>query len=268
MQNGSIVFMDLLMDLIMLSAAQLSLSALCLKRLIAAQLLLSGATFACLCFGKLRMLHLPVFILGAAIATGERRPGRILEAAAAMLLSAFTAAGLYILSGNLLLPISGCALLIYLLRRHRHLHYKWNIEIRIEKNGCCESIPALIDTGNRLKEHSRSLPVLIVESGAAPSLAKMMQTLEPDEIRTLPFGVLGGSGEIRCFYPDSVYIVQSGTRLMPAPPCCVAIYPGRIPGTTHALAPPEFAQAAEDKQAFIHTVQNRTRRILLWHFQM
>lgn len=260
MGAGSFFPTDFILDMSMLVAAQLSLSCMNLRRLFAAQLLLSVATLFLLSADNLKWLHLPILVLSAAIATGERRPGRILEAAAAMFCTGAAAAGFFLMGGDIAASLAGCALLVFLLRRHRHISHKWNIEIQIEKNGVVVSIPALIDTGNRLKEHASSLPVLIVQKSAVPELADEMDRLDPSEIRSLPYGVLGGAGEIKCFRPDQVTILLPNSVPRQAPACYLAVFPGRIPGRTCALAPPEFTEAAEDKPGMLYTVRENARR--------
>ena len=115
--------------------------------------------------------------------------------------------------------------------------------MEIALQGASARFPALIDTGNRLREHASGLPVLIVEERAAGEIAALAGTLSPDQMRPLPFGVLGGTGEISCFRCDEIHILLPGYGKTEAPPCWTAIYPGRIPGGTCALAPPEFADA-------------------------
>ena len=111
-----------------------------------------------------------------------------------------------------------------MLRRKRHIRYRWNIELTLEWDTLRTDVPALIDTGNRLREHRSGLPVLIVESGAMPLFSQRVQQLDPDELRFLPYGALGGAGELTCFKPDRV-LLRSGTGLeVEAPPCWVAVY--------------------------------------------
>lgn len=255
------------MDILMLASAQLSLSALDLRRLAAAQLLFSGATCIRLAAGQGNWLHLPLLLLCAAIATGERRVGRILEAACVMFCTGAAAAGAFLLGGGLPSAFAGGCACIFLLRRHRHLARRWNVELQIEKQGCGVSVPALIDTGNRLRERQSGLPVLIVESEAVPELHRLMHALPPDELRSLPYGVLGSGGEISCFRPDRVQILLAGQAPIPAPPCCVAIFDGSIPGRTCALAPPEFADAADRRFPKMHVNPNEGKGVRPWRFQ-
>lgn len=245
--------LDLLMDLGMLLTAQLVFGTLHPLRLLAA----AAAMGICSTLvnmlnppgAAVALIHLPVFLLAASIVTGERRAGRILEAAACMFCTGAAAAGFISLGRHAAIPavILGIPLMLYLFRKRRHENYRWNIEVYVEKDGLSASIPALIDTGNRLREHQSGLPVLIAEAGALPRIAQHMHTLSPDQLRILPFGVLGSTGEICCFLPDRLEILLPGKGPVPAPSCWVAVYPGRIPGSTRALAPPAFTKVFETK---------------------
>lgn len=236
---------DMLMDLGVLAILQLTFGSLRLPRLLAAEAILAGCTFAALRLGSPPAMHLPVLVICSAVATGARRPWRIAEGAVCMLCAYAAAAGFAALTGGMILPgaLIGSGLLLLLFRRRRHGRYRWNIELYLEKDGLSASLPALIDTGNRLREHRSNLPVLIVEASAMPALARHARGMNPSQLRTLPFGVLGGAGEISCFRPDRVDFILPGEGYRPAPPCWVAVYPGRIPGAIRALAPPEFAEA-------------------------
>lgn len=241
------------MDLGMLLTAQLVFGTLHPLRLLAA----AAAMGICSTLvnmlnppgAAVALIHLPVFLLAASIVTGERRSGRILEAAACMFCTGAAAAGFISLGRHAAIPavILGIPLMLYLFRKRRHENYRWNIEVYVEKDGLSASIPALIDTGNRLREHQSGLPVLIAEAGALPRIAQHMHTLSPDQLRILPFGVLGSTGEICCFLPDRLEILLPGKGPVPAPSCWVAVYPGRIPGSTRALAPPAFTKVFETK---------------------
>jgi hypothetical protein len=194
--------------------------------------------------------HFPVFILAAGIVTGEYRTGRILEAAVCMFCTGAAAAGFVSLGNHAVsAAIIGIPLLLFLLRSRRHENYRWSIEVYVEKDGLGASLPALIDTGNRLKEHESGLPVFIAEAGALSQIARHAQSLPQDQLRILPFGVLGSTGEITCFRPDRLEILLPGKKPIPAPPCWVAVYHGRIPGSTCALAPPAFTKALETKRS-------------------
>lgn len=262
--DAAVLPMDFLADLCMLVICQLSLSRLQLRRLALSLLMLTGCTLFARALGSEVhwLMHLPILMLGAAVATGERRPLRILEAAACMLCASAAIAGFCLASGASPMPIfAGAMLLAYLLRRHRHIQFKWNVELQVEMDGISASIPALIDTGNRLHDHQSGLPVLIIEESAAPELAALAESLHPSRLHKLPYGVLGSVGEISCFQPEDVFISIPGTGTLRAPACMAAIYPGRIPGSTRALAPPEFAQAIQDRSFTFEGIQERVRRI-------
>ena len=111
----------------------------------------------------------------------------------------------------------------------------WEVTVLIALHGRSVSFRALIDTGNRLREPISGLPVLIAESA-------LLEALPTDDLtfRRVSFGVLGGSGAVKCFRPDAV-LIRRGDRFFRAPDIWVAAYPGRIPGSTRALAPPSFA---------------------------
>lgn len=240
--------MDLLMDLCALVIVQLAFDRIHLRRLLLAELLLAACTLAALALGKPPpALELLVILVCAMVATGARRPLAIAEAAVCILCTFSAAAGiaaLFPVPAPLLAP-AGAILLLIILRRRRNVHLRWNIELMVEKDGTGDRFPALIDTGNRLREHRSGLPVLIVEQSAMPNLHALIEALGEAHTRTLPFGVLGGGGELRCFRPDRIEISAPGIRPRLAPDCWVAIYPGQIPGLTRALAPPAFAQAVE-----------------------
>lgn len=258
--------MDLLMDLSMLICVQFAFSRPHPKRLLAAQTLLSLFTIASLKISVPMPIwaHMAILLISAAVATGLKRPVRILEAAVAMLCFGASAAGFLSLKGGLRVPcaIAGCLTLLFLLRRRRHEKYRWNVELYLEKDGQSAFFPALIDTGNRLREHESGLPVLIVEASAMPAVARYAEALDPAQTRALPFGVLGSSGEIRAFRPSRVCFALPNRGLKDAPACWVAVYSGKIPGGTRALAPPEFAQALSAAERFppLPTLQNRSRR--------
>ena len=257
--------MDPAMDLCILAAVQLSLGRIHIPRLIAAQLLLSAFTTACL---FLRIDALPIWILiaplfpSAAIACGAKTPRRTIEAAACMFCIGAAAAAFSLLSGRkpFICASTGVILLLFLFRRRRNMKCIWNIGVSVEKDGLCANFEALIDTGNRLREHSSAQPVLIVEAGASGDLASYAEALPESEKRELPFGVLGGAGKISCFKPDHILLHPPGSKAIPAPKCWIGIYPGRIPGATRALAPPEFAEALQENRIIPEQIQNGARR--------
>lgn len=244
---------DFLMDLAMLVVVQLSFGSLQLKRLLIASCTLTLCTRLMLILNPPQFfatcLHPIIFLLSARLVLGAQRPQKILEAALCMFCAGAVLAGVLTL-GSGVKPVcaaAGAALFAFLLRGRRHESYRWNIEVYIEKDGLNASFPALIDTGNRLREHRSGHPVLIVEARVISDLAKHIDSLPPDQTQTLPFGVLGAIGEIRCFQPDLVRIQLPARKPFPAPACWIAVFPGKIPGKTCALAPPSFATAIETK---------------------
>ncbi len=110
----------------------------------------------------------------------------------------------------------------------------WQVPLCLTVGGRSARFPALIDTGNRLREPRSGLPVLIAE-------ARLVRDILPETgYRTLGFGGLGGDGRMACFRPDAVWI-GSGRRRRRGPKVWVAVSPTPLPGLCQALAPPEFA---------------------------
>lgn len=125
----------------------------------------------------------------------------------------------------------------FLLSLQRRWLDTWEATIHIHDNDATVRVCALIDTGNRLTEPISGLPVMIVESETIRSLVP--RSIDPDRIETLPtgfrlvpYGGVGGSGVLPCFMPQSLSTDSSTIRDI-----WVAVYPGRLPGKYHALAP-------------------------------
>lgn len=261
---------DLLMDACILTAVQLALGRLHARRLLRALLALClYSILSALLGNRFRWLRswpglTAACLIAAALLTGSLRPRRVLEAAACMGVAALVCGGCAAASGGgpgRFLPVAALGLIVLLavLRRRRHIRFRWDIELTLERDGLRADFPALIDTGNRLREHRTGLPVLIVEAAAMPRLAQHVQALDADELRFLPYGALGGAGELTCFRPDRVLFRSSSGAAVEAPPCWVAVYPGRIPGRVRALAPPEFAEVA-DRSADNNLIHHSVRR--------
>lgn len=256
---------DLFMDLCILLTVQLSFSGLHLRRLTSALSVLGICTIAMRALPEhpfLFPIHLIVMYCSSRIAIGAQVPHRILEAFACMMCSYAVTAGFAMLTGGktLIPAIFGSFLLLVLMRRRMNIKFRWNIEISVEKDGLLESFTALIDTGNLLREPDGNLPVLIAEHTALPEIYRHVQKLPDNEMRTLPFGVLGGEGNIRCFRADQVRIMRSDDSYVTAPDCWIAVFPGKIPGRTCALAPPEFADVSELKPLIPKMIHNTARR--------
>lgn len=133
----------------------------------------------------------------------------------------------------------GLLLLCLLLSARTSRLTTWEVTVCLQLRGRSVSFRALIDTGNRLREPISGLPVLIAEENLLHNLLPSLgEKTFPG--RNISFGALGGSGTIRCFHPDLV-LIRRGNTLIQAPDVWVAIYPGKIPGSSRALAPPSFA---------------------------
>jgi len=110
----------------------------------------------------------------------------------------------------------------------------WQVALCLCVGDRSARFPALIDTGNRLREPLSGLPVLIAE-------ASLLRDILPETgYRTLGFGGLGGQGRMACFRPDALWI-GVGRRRRRGPDVWVAVSPEPLPGLCQALAPPEFA---------------------------
>ena len=256
---------DLLMNFGILVCVQFALGRLHLPSVTAALAVMSVNTV----IG--RLLGLPhwdsfliqsaVCALCGAIIARSRRISQIITASLAIFCATTSAAGLAFLSGRLsFAAVLALAIVAFLLRRRRNPAVQWNITVSVTKNGVSDRFNALIDTGNHLTEHRSALPVLIVEESAVPHLSQLLPELDPDEIHTLGFGVLGSCGELPCLYPDEILIYAADSPPVSAPPCWVGVFSGRIPGRTRALAPPEFAEYTMYKPVLSAEI-NHLRRI-------
>ena len=254
---------DFAMDLCALCAVQLGFGSLHVRRLLLAEAILAACTLLSAVLGAPGLgLRLAVCLLSASVLVGARRPLQAAEAGIGLLCAFAAAAGAATLCGGQLpvLAPAGMLTLMLLVRRRRNIKFRWDVELYVELGGAGDRFPALIDTGNRLRDRISGLPVLIVESAAVPNFAAAADRLDPSEARTLPFGVLGSYGELRCYRPDKVELRAPGLSPRSAPACLVAPFPGRIPGKTRALAPPEFADAASPARALPDAFKFRSRR--------
>lgn len=134
--------------------------------------------------------------------------------------------------------LTGClaaALLVVLMNRARPPHGTcWQVRLCLCVDGRCARFPALIDTGNRLREPVSGLPVLIAEG------ALLRGILPKDGYRVLNYGAVGGTGQLACFKPGAVWVERDRLRYR-APDLWVAVAPGKLPGEFRALAPPVIA---------------------------
>lgn len=129
--------------------------------------------------------------------------------------------------------LTGASLFTLMLSARHPLRGDWQVNLALMGNGRVARFPALIDTGNRLKEPVSGQPVLIVEE-------KLLRPILPDTgWRELSFGAVGGGGRMACFKPAKVYI-ERGRRRDRGPDVWVAVSPAPLPGEARALAPSEF----------------------------
>lgn len=131
---------------------------------------------------------------------------------------------------------AGVLLIGVMLSFHRRRLVTWEVTVLLSLRGRTASFRALIDTGNRLHEPISGLPVLIAENSLLQNFLQSLQI----PFRSIAFGGLGGNGNVRCFRPDMV-LIRRGDQFVRAPDVWVALYPGKFPGTSRALAPPSFA---------------------------
>ena len=105
--------------------------------------------------------------------------------------------------------------------------------IEVVNDGRTSVLHACIDTGNRLTEPLSGQPVLIANEGL------LRNVLPAGGFRAVAYGSVGGSGTLRCFRPDGVFIETRGIRRR-APDTWIAVFPDNLPGPAQALAPAEY----------------------------
>ena len=179
-------------------------------------------------------------VLCASILISVKRIWQLFGAAACILISSAAVAGAIsaFKAESIFLPAAlSLTLILFLLRRRMNIRYRWNIEVKVQARGKTIYFEALIDTGNRLREPVSGLPVLIASDKLVPN-----SFFDGYPCRKLAFGVLGSSGEIYAYLPDNVMIRSLCSDFVSAPECYIAVFPGRFPGSTQALAPPEFTE--------------------------
>lgn len=259
---------DAAMDAAVLAVAQRALDRLSPSRL------LRGMAVLVLCSAGCLLSDIPGWLgqlLACPMAAYALLGGgwRLVMEGAACIYAAYAAlAGFVLASGWRACIVAPSVLLLsVLLRRRSHPLCRWNVEICIEKNGVRACLPALIDTGNRLRDRLCGMPVLIAEEAALHQIAA---SLRPSELRRLGYGVLGSGGSLHSFSPDGVWLAAGG-GWQRAPQCLVALFPGSIPGAICALAPPEFARCtALRRRRPIDAggkVFGSVRRFIAWRFQ-
>ena len=130
--------------------------------------------------------------------------------------------------------LAGTALLCALYGARSPADACWQVRLGLRVGDKTARFPALIDTGNRLREPVSGQPVVIAE------VALLRGLLPEGGYRVLRFGALGGNGDMACFKPTDLWI-ERGLRRVRAPDVWVAVAPGPLPGQYGALAPGEFA---------------------------
>ena len=128
----------------------------------------------------------------------------------------------------------GAALLALMVAARHPLRGDFQVFLEVCAAGRTVRFPALIDTGNRLREPLSGLPVLIAER---PLLSDALPETGWREIR---FSAVGGGGSMACFRPSGLWI-ERGRRRRRAPEVWIALSPAPLPGSARALAPAEFA---------------------------
>ena len=124
----------------------------------------------------------------------------------------------------------------------------WEVQVFLAAAGGEARFRALIDTGNRLREPFSGLPVLICERGVLSDVLPVgYDALPPGDappgFRQIGYGALGGGGRLNCFRPE-LCLVDYGNGYLKSPDLWVAVYPGKMPGSVRALAPPVVGAAA------------------------
>ena len=181
-------------------------------------------------------------LVGASLWIAWGCPARVLVKTAA-----FLAGGALLAGGASLLPfwalrgpfafpcaLCGAALLTLMLTAKKPLSNDWQVRLAVNVDGRTSRFPALIDTGNRLREPLSGQPVVIAE-------ARLLEGALPTSgWRELRFGAVGGGGRMACFKPSGLWIEGRRGRTR-APEAWIALSPGPLPGSARALAPAEFA---------------------------
>ena len=238
---------NLIADFALLSAVSRALGLFSWSRLVACDLLC--AAYAALAAARPAPWASPVVQLALLVPVSMLLTRR--AAPRLWLPVALSLAALAMLCGGIarLTPLSGPAAMLFcviaggwlasnIFRERRPLDGDCQVRLCVSVDGQLVRFPALIDTGNRLREPLSGQPVVIAEAGL------LKGALPKDGYRVLRFGAVGGQGEMACFRPRAVWI-ERGRKKRLAPETWVALSPGPLPGVFRALAPPEFAQYAK-----------------------
>ena len=143
--------------------------------------------------------------------------------------------------------IAACCVLTVRAQDRRHMALDpLTVRVCVRHSGRKAQFVALIDTGNRLTEPFSGLPVLIAES----RLVRSVTPTARHPLRRIPYGGLGGGGFLEAFRPDCVHFAGAD-GWQRAPEIWIALYPGRMSGQIHALAPPAFALQKSEKTHWV-----------------
>lgn len=128
----------------------------------------------------------------------------------------------------------GSAVSLIMLSANTRKRSRINIAMRVEYKEGRREFTALVDTGNLLTEPLSALPVVIADERALgkQSAKRMFAHSE----RTVGFGAVGGDGQMKVIRPERMEI-HDGRRWVKAPDMWLGLYPGRMTGSVHALAP-------------------------------
>ena len=231
------LFLNLLMDFAVLTAASRALGIFRWRRVVPASLIAAG----CGLLAAARPLPWctpPVQLAMPAVLALLLRPRglRCLGPIILMLCGgALFSGGFLSLLHSLptfaaLAPCACAAALIGFMGVRRSALTTWTVALRVANNGRCARFIALIDTGNRLTEPLSGQPVLIAE-------ASLVRDILPDAgWRQVAYGALGGGGTLPCFRADAVWVeTRRGPRRVPD--VWIAVMPRPLPGPARALAP-------------------------------
>mgnify|MGYP004518685661 FL=1 len=184
----------------------------------------------------------PMCLIAYPLADGRR----FLAASARVLLYAFVLAGAMeaarrVGAGQAAQMLAGMAAVWAVDALGRQLRPERDtVQLRVWSGGRWRCFAALVDTGNLLREPLSALPVLIADEtalGRQTYRALAAQT----GLRTAAFRTVGGDGELACVRPERME-VRVGERWKSAPDVWIGLYPGRLRGNVHALAPGVLGQ--------------------------
>ncbi|MBR3929907.1 MAG: sigma-E processing peptidase SpoIIGA [Clostridia bacterium] len=111
-----------------------------------------------------------------------------------------------------------------------------SVRFRVRYRDASAEFTAIVDTGNLLKEPLSALPVLIADEDALGEKI-MARAAGEGNLREAAFASIGGDGRMKCLRADEMTVHVSG-RWVKAPDMWLGIYPGKMRGGVHALAPP------------------------------